>query len=97
MLTAFCWSYVDVILSGGQVKLPAEQRGSGQPCVRDGVGPALCVLVLSIEPLVAVWQGSQKVGGGGGAKGRFSFFLNRESRPAEEREMDLLQMPPWAH
>lgn len=108
LLTVFCWTYVDVIPSDGQVKLSAERWGTGQPWVctyrrtlhtqvcETGtlcVFVPVCALVLSIETLVAIWQGSWK----GGTKGRFSLSLNGEGRPAEEREMDLLQMPPWAH
>lgn len=50
--------------------------------------------LLCLETLVAgIWQAAWK----GFTKGRFSLSWNGESRPAEERGMDLLQMPPWVH
>lgn len=59
-------------------------------CVCVCAGLCACV---STMPLDAVWQKFLK----GGLKGRFSLSLSVEGWPAEEREMDLLQMPPWAH
>lgn len=91
MLTVFCWSYVDVIPSDGQVRLPAERQG---PSMCDELAAGLCAVCL-LSPLLQSGQAHEM--GGGETKGRCSFSLNGQGRPAEEREMDLLQMPPWVH
>lgn len=71
MLTVFCWSYVAVILSGGQVKLPAERRGSGvHVCVQQCWCWSVC-LCCPLSPLLQ--SGKAHEGGGGGQRVDFPF------------------------
>lgn len=64
VLTVFCWSYVDVIPSDGQVRLPAERQG---PSMCDEL--LVCVHVCPLSPLLQPGQARERGGWMGGDKG----------------------------